>query len=444
MAYSRRVQTRDCIIKVAHRLANAFRQRFLSPLRGRAARAIPAVMVTGSVGKSTTCRMVARILQAAGHTVGLATTDDIRIGGAVVRRGDSAGYHGAARVLSDPQATAAVLETARGDLLQRGVYIRPCDVGALLNVRDEQLGLDGVDTIAAMGRLKQAVPKTARVAVLSAEDAYCQTIVPAFDPARLVLFAVDDNIDTAQRHRAAGQRLLGLSSSAGGECIALRRAGRTDPIVETACLPALHGGIARHNLENLLAAAAIGVALDQPLSDIASGLRRFTTSVAESPGRFNLISGFPFPVVLDKGASIPAVSAIADAAGRMNVPGRRICAFTARGNRPDSHFAEIAACIAPRFDELVCYEAEPFLRGRSAGEILKHLTDGLCAAGKPPQTIRAATGYREMVAALAALAGPGDLVVILGGLVHDVLPALEHELRPRARMPSAAPVPDKT
>ncbi len=371
--------------------------------------------------------MVTRILEAAGHNVGIATTDDIRIDGKIVSRYDAAGYHGAARVMGDKQVTAAVLETARGDLLGRGLYLSRCDVGALLNVKNEQLGDGGIETVEQMGDLKRMVPDAADQAqVLSWDDPYCRSIVDQFDRRKLVLFTAHPDEQPARSHLAAGGRLVTLVRHEGSEWIVLRQDGKSENIVATETLPSVLGGIARHNVDNAVAAAAIGVGLDLAPGDIATGLQRFTNSVAESPSRFNILPGFPFQFVVDKAASIPALTAVIDSAARMPVKGRRICAFTARGNRQDSTYEKIAACVANRFDEVIAYEDESFRRGRAKGEIVQFLSDGLRAAGQPAATQQTVMSYDATVQLIRDTAKDGDLVLLAGAYVQDVIPVLEN------------------
>jgi UDP-N-acetylmuramyl tripeptide synthase len=153
-------------VKKTYRRAWPLRRSIILPFRRAWLRRIPTAFVTGTKGKTTTTRMLAHILAEAGHTVGVASTDGITIGAERVGEDDSAGYAGAARVLNDPSISAAVLETARGSLLQLGLYIDRCDVAALLNIGREQVGIDGIDTLEQMTKLKRKVIDAARKTVV--------------------------------------------------------------------------------------------------------------------------------------------------------------------------------------------------------------------------------------------------------------------------------------
>src|SRR6476659_758523 len=108
---------------------------------------IPIAAVTGTNGKTTTARMLAHIQKMNGHTVGLATTDGVYVDGERTVAGDMTGPHSSQMVLRDPDVDLAVRETARGGLLRAGMGYRSCNVGAVLNVSADHLGLKGVDTL---------------------------------------------------------------------------------------------------------------------------------------------------------------------------------------------------------------------------------------------------------------------------------------------------------
>ncbi len=145
--------------------------RLLYP-RGASAR-IPILAVTGTNGKSTTARMVAHVFARSGLTVGLTTTSGVYVDGLLVNPGDATGPKSARMVLRDPTVEVAVLETARGGLLREGLGFDRCDVGAVLNVAEDHLGLGGIETVEDLAWLKSLVVRVGRrdgCSVLNADD----------------------------------------------------------------------------------------------------------------------------------------------------------------------------------------------------------------------------------------------------------------------------------
>jgi cyanophycin synthetase len=172
---------------------------------------IPTALITGSNGKTTTARMLDHILREEGHVVGTATTDGVTIDGETVAEGDVAGPSGASIVLRDPTVSAAVLETARGGILKRGIYLDRCEVSALLNVQQEQVGIDGIETLDDMARLKRKVIETARRAfVLNAQDPLCMAISRSLPVARTILFSLEASAEDALAHLRAGGTVVTL------------------------------------------------------------------------------------------------------------------------------------------------------------------------------------------------------------------------------------------
>src|SRR5512139_1781938 len=132
---------------------------------------VPIAAVTGTNGKTTTARMLAHIAKMAGYTPGLTTTDGVYIDGQRTVQGDMTGPVSARMVLADPQIDIAVLETARGGLLRAGMGVREVNVGAVLNVQADHLGLKGIDTLEQLAEVKRIVVEVAKhCAVLNADD----------------------------------------------------------------------------------------------------------------------------------------------------------------------------------------------------------------------------------------------------------------------------------
>ena len=386
----------------------------LLPLRRTLRRRIPTAFITGTKGKTTTTRMLAHILSEAGHTVGFASTSGITIGSELVSESNSAGYGGAARVLNDPSISAAVLETARGDLLRRGLYIDRCDVAALLNVGREQIGIDGIDTLEQMTNLKRKVVDTARkTVVLNADDRLCQQLIGEFSVDRTTVFSFNPQNRTVNEHLEKGGVAFCLDESGAPRIVRLQ-GQEAYAIVAISDVPATWGGVVRHNIANALAATALADGLGISSGIIRAGLRSFQITVEHSPGRFNIIRELPFLLILDHAMSPPAAEALAGCLATVNVEGRRICMLTSAGNRPDWHFQELVAALRKCFDHFVCYEWEHYRRGRAPGEITGLLIAALLRQGVGADSIDVAHDCESGSTALSAKTKPGDLVVVLG------------------------------
>ena len=402
------------IAKKARKIFGSTFSRSLLPLRRMLRRRIPTALITGTKGKTTTTNMLAHLLSEAGYTVGVASTVGITIGNEVIREGDFAGYAGAARVLNDPAPSAAVLETARGDLLHRGLYVDRCDVAALLNVGREQIGIDGIDTLEQMVQLKRKVIDAAcKTVVLNADDRLCRQLIGEFPVDRTTIFSFNPQSRAVKEHLEKGGVVFCLEES--GVPRILRLHGQeADNIVAISDIPATWGGVVRHNIGNAMAAAALADGLGIASGAIRTGLRSFENTVQQSPGRFNVIRERPFLLILDQAMSPPAAEALAACLAAVNVEGRRMCMLTSVGNRPDWHFRELIAALVKSFDHFVCYEWRKYRRGRAPGEITDLLRRELLRQGVEMGSVEAAHNWQSGARKLAAKSKPGDLVVILG------------------------------
>ena len=91
---------------------------------------IPTALVTGSNGKTTTVRLLASMAAAAGAVPGYSCTEGVFVAGRPVALGDYSGPAGARAVLRHSDVTLAILETARGGILRRGLAVSRADVAS--------------------------------------------------------------------------------------------------------------------------------------------------------------------------------------------------------------------------------------------------------------------------------------------------------------------------
>ena len=405
----------------------------LLPLRRIFRPRIPIAMITGTKGKTTTTRMTAHILATAGHRVGFCTTDGVVIDGSFKARYDASGYFGARDVLTDPNITAAVLETARGDIVRSGFYLDRCDAAALLNVGREQIGIDGVDTVEEMAALKGRVLKCSRgPVVLGADNDQTRKMIGLYPPARTVVFSLEAESPVVRDHIAKGGTAYVLNGTPEAGTVERWHKDAKVEITAAADLPSCGKGLFPQNIANAMAAAALAEGLGVPLETVRAGLQSFGNSPEHSPGRLTFIEGYAPTVLLDSARQAPSAMTLVESVDRIAVPGRKICMFDTVGNRPDWHYTEFAGVLGPHFDHFVCYDVEKYQRGRAEGEIAGLLKAGLVAVGVAPDRVDTAQGYVEATQRLAEIAGPDDLVVIVMSDTHKYMPIFhEHFARHR-------------
>ncbi|HUO18303.1 MAG TPA: cyanophycin synthetase [Steroidobacteraceae bacterium] len=378
---------------------------------GAAAR-VPIAAITGTNGKTTTARMLAHVAKMAGYTPGLTTTDGVYIDGQRTVSGDMTGPVSARMVLADPQIDLAVLETARGGLLRAGMGVNEVNVGAVLNVQADHLGLKGIDTLEQLAEVKRIVVEVATdCAVLNADDPLVMKMSGYTEAKHICYVTMNPQHTLVREHIRAGARACALEAGVNGHMITLYDRGGHIPLLWTHLIPATLEGRATHNVQNAMFAAAMAFSLGMKLDAIRQGLRTFDSTFFQAPGRMNVFNEHPFKVLFDYGHNAHAVAVMADLAQRLDVAGRRIVVLAGPGDRRDEDLIAIARAAAGRFDHYIC-RRDDGLRDRGPEEVPRIQAQALRAAGVPESAISIIPDEQQAVEAALNMGQPGDLVLI--------------------------------
>ncbi|MEZ4299632.1 MAG: cyanophycin synthetase [Polyangiaceae bacterium] len=373
---------------------------------------IPMAAITGTNGKTTTSRMVAHILKMSGKRTGLTTTDGIYIDGERVLKGDMTGPWSARVVLMDPTVEAAVLETARGGILREGLGWDRCDVGCVLNVSGDHLGLGGIETIEDLAYVKRLIVEVVRdngTSVLNADDPLVAQMADKAE-GRIMYFARSPSNEVVRAHVKTGGRAAVIEQGVNGDMLTIYDGDRHIPVTWTHLIPATLEGRARFNVDNALAAAAVTFSMGLTLEQIRHGLRTFTTSFFQAPGRCNVFDEHPFRVIVDYGHNPAAVTEMAELVKSLRKK-RAIGVLQAAGDRRDVDILAIGRAAAPAFDLIIAKEDDA-RRGRDEGAVARLLAEGAVEGGVPADRVFQIPGETTAVERALSMAEPEDLVVI--------------------------------
>jgi cyanophycin synthetase len=386
---------------------------------------VPVISITGTNGKTTTTRMVAHILKMAGVRVGMTTTDGIYIDGQLYMRGDMTGPWSARMVLKDPTIEAAVLETARGGILREGLGFERCDVGAVLNVSNDHLGQRGVNTLDDIAWVKSTVVETVHrggASILNADDPRVAAMAESAG-GKIIYFSMhggEGASELVKTHIAGGGCAVVLQPGVRGDMIAIYDGEQYIPLLWTHLIPATLEGKALHNVANALAATAIAYAHRVSVENIKQGLRTFTTSFFQAPGRLNVFDEHPFRVIVDYAHNPAAFQAMRELVKRLRPNHARVIGvIAAPGDRRDQDIREAGQIAASMFDTVVIKEDDD-RRGRQNGAIAALIREAALEAGMADEHVLTVLDEREAVRHALSIAQPRELVVVFADAITQV------------------------
>jgi cyanophycin synthetase len=347
-------------------------------------RRIPTLGITGTNGKTTTTRLIAHIAQVAGKHPGWCSTSGVYIDGEEVLEGDYTGPSGARRVFDDARVDLAVLETARGGILLRGLGYESNDVSVFTNVSADHLGLLGIESVEGLARVKStviAVTRPGGYAVLNARD---PLVWAAREHTRATVFSIsaDPSLPEIAEHLQEGLPALVVEDSS---FVWIRGDQRTE-IARLENIPVTFGGRAEHMVENALCAAAAALALGIDPTDVRLGLQSFRSGSDQNPGRLNVYELNGVTVVLDYAHNEAGLSHLLKLArGLAGERGSVRMIVGAAGDRTDESITELARMAGAQADAVYLRETARYLRGRADNNALSQLyLNGLKLANREP------------------------------------------------------------
>jgi len=374
---------------------------------------IPIALITGTNGKTTSARMLARIALCSGAHVGNTSTDGVAVDGVVIEAGDWTGPGATRMVLRHPKVDFAALEIARGGLLRRGLVIDRADAALITNISADHLGDYGVTDLATMAAVKtvigSVIPATGRV-IMGADSAPLREVDTARLGAPIVWFALSPDNPTLRRHVRDGGEAWYVADGA----IVHARRDREEPLLEVAAIPSTIGGAARHNVLNALGVTALAHALGISRAAIQDGLRSFRSSAEENPGRINRYAIHGATIILDFAHNLAGIGALGEVLRALRGEGRLTLAFGMAGDRNENDLHALAKALAALDPEsMLLRDQKEFMRGRERGEVPTILRAGLIDSGLDPARIADVDDEIETIDRFLASSRPGDLLAIL-------------------------------
>lgn len=381
---------------------------------------IPIIAITGTNGKTTTTRLIAHLFKQTKQVVGYTTTDGTYIGDYLVEPGDNTGPQSAQLILQDPTVEVAVLESARGGILRSGLAFNACDVGVVLNVAADHLGLGDINTIDEMARVKSVVAESALpkgYVVLNADDPLVSGMASRVS-AQIAYFSMNAENELIRSHTQRG----GLAAVYENGYLSILKGDWTLRIEQAINVPLTLGGRAPFMIANALAASLAAFAQGVRIEEIRAALMTFQASTKQTPGRMNLFNLGHFHVLIDYAHNPHSYKALGGFVQNWT-DGDRIGVIGAPGDRRDEDFVELGTLSADLFDRMIIKEDDDN-RGRERGNTAEFIVQGVKAT-KPDARYEVILDETQAIKSALESATPGSLVVILPESVTRAIQIIE-------------------
>ncbi len=332
---------------------------------------IPVISITGTNGKTTITRVISHTLSKMGYCVGMTSTSGIYINDECIDSGDDTGFESAKAILMNKDVDVAVLETARGGMIKKGLAYDLADVAVITNITQDHLGIDGINSMEELCYVKSLVGEAVKeegYVVLNADDYWSKSILDRIK-ANIILFSKDINNPLLKQNK-----LSNICVYLDNNNIVVVNEGKKHIICNVDEVPITLDGKLMFNVENILATcgALVGMKIDYCM--IKNGITSYLLNSDKNAGRFNCYNVNGVKVILDYGHNIDGYNAVLSAVKHIN-KGKLYGIVGIPGDRSNDMALEIGKISSQHLDYIIVKEDKD-LRGRNQGEIAQLIVDG--------------------------------------------------------------------
>lgn len=386
---------------------------------------IPVVSVTGTNGKTTTTRLISYILSLNGYNVGMTTTGGIYINNKRILEGDTTGPKSAKTILLNKEIDAAVLETARGGIIREGLAYDLADVAVITNITEDHLGIDGINTMEELAKVKALVGEAVKpegYTVINADDKVSLTILERIK-SKIIFFSKDKDNEFIKKNIKNG----GISVYIDNGELFIEEIDKKISLINIEDIDSTLNGKLLCNVENAMAACAACIGLKIEYNTIREGLTKFHSDELLNPGRFNVFDMGLVTVILDYGHNIEGYKATIN--GAMLMSHKRIVGIIgAPGDRQDNNIIELGKISGKKFDYIYIKE-DIDKRGRDNGEVADLLKKGVIESGFNKNNLKSILDETEALEEALDNSMPGDLIIMFYEKYEPALKIVKDKLK---------------
>jgi cyanophycin synthetase len=368
---------------------------------------IPLVAVTGTNGKTTTTRLIAHLAKNAGHTVGYTTTDGIYINEQPIYFGDCSGPSSAEAVLRDPIVDFAVLECARGGILRSGLGFDKCNISIITNITEDHLGLDDINTVEDLARVKSVVARSTfdeGYAILNADDDIVYGIKDDLD-CNIALFSTQENNERVLSHCEDGGWAAIIEKGYFTICKGEWRV-RVAKVNE---VPLTLDGRAICMIKNILPSILAASISEFDMRIVRRALMSFIPGPDTTPGRMNIFKFRNFEVMIDYAHNTDGFNQLKQFMNQVSAK-VKVGIIGCAGDRRNDDIINMGKCAAEMFDEIIIRHDKDG-RGRPNEELTTLIAEGIYNV-KPDMEVTVVSDEVEALAYAMQHAAKGAFIMV--------------------------------
>lgn len=378
---------------------------------------IPIISVTGTNGKTTTVRLIHKILLSLGYKSGLASTGGIYIGDKSIKHGDTTGFYSAREVLKNKEVNVAVLETARGGILKKGLGYKNAKVAIITSISEDHIGMENIKSVDDLINIKSLIgEEVAQDGIVIIKS--IPALVERFKKKRNVILFNDFEDSLIKEHIERGNTAYYVKD----DYMVKNSGGIEERIISVKEVPFAFYGISKSNTRNIMVAMIAVEHIDKDISNIINVVKRLECNIDTNLGRQNIIDFNSFKMIIDYGHNSEAfreVFSIANSIGNKRIVGL----ITAAGDREDIYIKELGS-IAARFCDEIIIKEQPDLRGRRKGETAALLKEGVLYTGYDEKNIKIILEEEEAILYALKDANSGDVIVSFSQFLYLTFPVI--------------------
>ena len=378
---------------------------------------IPIISVTGTNGKTTTVRLIHKILLDLGYKSGLASTGGIYIGDKAIKYGDTTGFYSAREVLKNKEVDIAVLETARGGILKKGLGYKGAKVGIITSISEDHIGMENIRSINDLIDIKSLIADE-----LSDDGILIIKSIPELvDRFRIksnVILFNDFKDELITNHIKNGNIAYYIKDN----YIVKNKCGYEEKIIAINEIPFAFYGASKSNVRNVMVAIIAVEYIHKNISPIIDVVKKLECNIYTNLGRQNIIDFNDFKMIIDYGHNGEAFREVFNIAKSMKSK-RIIGVITAAGDREDKYIKELGEIASKYCDEIIIKE-QPDLRGRLKGETAELLKEGALENGYNIKKIKVILKEEDAILYSLRSANSGDIIVSFSQFLYLTFPVI--------------------